>query len=198
MPSKHRLKIYVEDSYYHVFNRGVNKAKIFIDEQDYWYFIKLISRYLEPYNNEEAKGEYPNFAGEVSIVAYCLMPNHFHILLHQVSEQGMTKFMRALSTSYTMYMNKKYHRVGTLFQGSFKAIHISNDSYLTHLSRYIHRNPNLWELYPHSSYRQYLKTDYPYWLQNDIVLSQFKDIAEYKQFTKDYDKYPELEIEEIY
>lgn len=198
MPAKHRLKIYVEDSYYHVFNRGVNKALIFKDIQDYQYFMKLIERYLASYNDEDAKGQYPNFADDVSIVAYCVMPNHFHILLHQVSAQGMTQFMRALSTAYTMYCNKKYNRVGTMFQGAFKAIYIRDDTYLTHLSRYIHRNPKQWETCPYSSYQYYVNSNEPEWLTHEIVTSQFANTQEYADFVKSYEKQTDIDLEKIY
>ena len=93
----------------------------------------------------DRKGELLNKAVQreilVDIHSFCLMPNHFHLILQQRAEGGITKFMRKLGTGYTMYFNEKYQRIGVLFQGKFKAIPITSDEYLLHLSRYIHLNP---------------------------------------------------------
>ena len=156
---------------------GVEKRIIFIDDQDYRVFLSYLRAYLsKPIDTPlhpitEVTGLNPvrerqllSFYGQIVLIAYCLMPNHYHLLLWQSEENSMTKFMQALGTSYSMYFNHRYRRVGSLFQGSYKAVYIDRDEYLLHLSRYMHRNPN--ELtglnpvklseYPYSSYPYYL------------------------------------------
>jgi len=110
------------------------------------------------------------------------MPNHFHFLLHQNSASGMTDFLRAISTSYSMHFNKRHKRVGSLFQGVYKAVYVPNDEYLVHLSRYIHRNPlkltglnpvNL-DKYPYSSYSTYFSPSQRPWIDTKIISEYFK------------------------
>ena len=213
MPSRNRRKIYVENGYYHTYNRGVEKRDIFLDDQDYRVFLSFMKAYLSPPESKfihpvtQVTGSDPvrlrplgSFFGKVSLLAYCLMPNHFHLLLQQAPTNGMTEFIRALCTSYTMYFNKKYIRVGTLFQGIYKAALIDSDAYLLHLSRYIHLNPI--ELtgsdpvneYPYSSYLYYLGKKHAGWLHPEHVLSyfqtaqqiSFRDTSSYQSFVEDY------------
>jgi len=136
-------------SYYHVFNRGANKANIFFSDKDRIKFLWT----LESFNDSNA-----NFASVrlketslgaklldkdrlVDILCFVLMPNHFHLLLKQHKDGGISKFMHKIGTSYTNYINLKHEHSGTLFQGSYKAVEVENDEQLTHLSRYIHLNP---------------------------------------------------------
>ncbi len=158
MPAKNRIKQYGEDYYYHVYNRGVEKRIIFLDEQDYGVFLKYLKEYLLPKDEKALIDQLSNpslpsarrdeilrllrlnnFNGEITLVAYCLMPNHFHFLLKQKDYGSMDKFMNSLGTRYTMYFNKKYKRVGSLYQGVYKAVIVSSDEQLLHLSRYIHK-----------------------------------------------------------
>jgi len=141
---------FVEGEYYHIYNRGNSKQKIFHDEEDYLRFIALMyisntSQKFDFYNlnrnkdfsiyNLETKDQY------VSIGAYCLMPNHFHILITEKIEGGISNFMQKLSTAYAMYYNKKYERSGSLFEGKFKSKHIDKDNYFKYLFSYVHLNP---------------------------------------------------------
>jgi|SRR3989338_7458782 len=132
--------------YYHVYNRGNSKQTIFHDKPDYDRFLKLL--FLS--NSEESFKIYLignnvyNFdrgKNLVSIGAYCLMANHFHLLVTPNTEGGISKFMQKLSTGYSMYYNKKYDRTGTLFEGKFKSEHADDDNYLKYLFSYIHLNP---------------------------------------------------------
>ena len=145
MPSRYIIKEYVADGIYHVYNRGVDKRDIFMDEQDYNFFIFLIKSYILPLDkqktNIETRMQKAAFHGHIEILAYALMPNHYHLLVKQKDETDLRDFMIALMTSYVSYFNKKYERMGPLFQGRYKAILVSNDDYLLHLSRYIHLNP---------------------------------------------------------
>ena len=131
--------------YYHCFNRGVDKRDIFLDAEDFHYFQTA----LELFNQLPSRGDMVHYKCRhrdrhedplVSIVAYSLLPNHFHILLRQEVDGGITKFMRKLGTGYTMYFNKKYNRSGSLFQGQFKSVHISDDIQLRHLFAYVSNN----------------------------------------------------------
>lgn len=141
----------------------------------------------------------------VSIIAYCLMPNHFHFLLKQLKEDGITIFMNRLANSYSRYFNLKYKRGGTLFQGRFKAILVKNDEQLLHLTRYIHLNPyasgvvkNTKELenYPWSSFREYLKKKKTNQITKDVILDFFQTKESFKQFTLDQADYAK-ELERI-
>jgi hypothetical protein len=125
------------------------------------------------------------------------MPNHFHLLLKQNTADGMSKLLRRVSTTYALYFNKRNNRVGHLFQGIYKAVMVSNESYLLHLSRYIHLNPNELGLtrmnlvsYPYSSYPYYLGQKSAEWLNTNFILSFFKKaedplikgLASYEEF----------------
>lgn len=138
-----RDKKFVQDEYYHLYNRGVEKRFIFQDEQDYKHFLYLM--YLCNTKRSIALRDIgKNFdRGEpiVSIGAYCLMPNHFHILIKEEISGGISLYMRKLLTGYSMYFNKKNKRTGRLFENSFKSSHIETDRYLRYLYAYIHLNP---------------------------------------------------------
>lgn len=141
-----RIYPFVNDEYYHVYNRGNSKQIIFIDEQDY----KVFQQFLYLMNMEQritsrevgdASYSYVRDKELVHIGAYCIMPNHFHILLTQKEDNGVSKFLQKLSTAYVMYFNQKYKRTGGLFEGRFKSKHVSDDIYLKYLYSYIHLNP---------------------------------------------------------
>jgi putative transposase len=134
---------FANDEYYHLYNRGNSKMEIYHDEQDYLYFKNLLlimnmeQRFKTRFvSDERIKGD-----SLVSIGAYCLMPNHFHILVRQEKENGISLFMQKVSTAYVMYYNKKYKRTGSLFEGKFKSKYAGIDTYLKYLFSYIHLNP---------------------------------------------------------
>lgn len=145
------------DEFYHAFNRGVEKRDIFLDQKDYFRFLTLLflcnSKAAVNVRDQFPKGlpfgkfgEVVRFAdkqkeGLVAIGAYCLMPNHFHILVKEIAENGISVFFAKLLTSYSMYFNKKYGRTGRLFENTFKAQHADSDEYLKYLFSYIHLNP---------------------------------------------------------
>ena len=142
-----RKIVFSIDEYYHVYSRGVEKRQIFLDDDDYERFVRLL--YL---CNGNKPIVFKLFQGRsldecdrgeplTAIGAYCLMPNHFHLLLRETNEGGITEFMRKLMTAYSMYFNKKNERTGTLFEGIFKAEHATEDAYLKYLLAYIHLNP---------------------------------------------------------
>ncbi|MCX6757015.1 MAG: transposase [Candidatus Nomurabacteria bacterium] len=141
MPSRTIPLITAE--YYHIYNRGNSKQIIFHDDQDHKYFMHLL---LIVNNSKRVKSGITKQSADseevvISIGAYCLMPNHFHILIKQEKEGGITLFMQKLLTGYVGYYNKKYKRTGSLFEGRFKSKHANLDTYLKYLFSYVHLNP---------------------------------------------------------
>lgn len=137
---KNAVKQYVEKGIYHVYNRGVNKNSIFFNKNDFRIFVRLLDRYLiEPRN----KGfvSHKIYFDRIKLYAFCLLENHFHLLLEQKDNAAMGDFMKSLITSFTMRINKKNNRTGHLFQGVYKARLIEDDIDLIGMSRYIHLNP---------------------------------------------------------
>ena len=210
MPSKNAIKNFEPDTMYHVYNRGVDKRIIFKDEQDYAVFLDFL-KYALLTDSQTDEAFDPsvisaatrfNFrrlglSNEVDLVAFCLMPNHFHLLVYQHSIDGITKLMRSIATGYSMYFNKRYERKGTLFQGRYKASTINSDSYWDHISRYIHLNPIElgvdWRTYPRSSYRIYAGEAKAEWVKPGLVLDSFDSINNYERFVSEYvDRHEEL------
>jgi len=148
---------FVEDQVYHIYNRGVEKRKIFTDKSDHLRFIHDLFEFNDKdvvlnvqrrFNSKTMEVQPRSLQSErkprkilVEILIFTLMPNHFHLLLKQKRENGIVKFMHKLGTGYTMYFNQKYERVGGLFQGRFKATLLSEEAHFIHLPFYIHSNP---------------------------------------------------------
>ena len=147
MPSRHEVKEALPQAIYHVYNRGVERRRIFQDARDYRRFLAQIKKSLD---REPA----------VELLAYCLMPNHFHMLVRQSQSASMGRFMQRLSIGYVMYFNKRHARIGPLFQGKYKAVRIVGNLHLMDVSRYIHLNPERsglnWRQHAYSSRRFYL------------------------------------------
>ena len=189
MPSRNVSKVQISDSYYHVYVRGGNKQKIFLDVTDYKYFLNLFERYLSKEQTTSKDGTpYPNFYKKVELLAYCLMTNHFHLLVYQHAIPSLEKLMRSMMTSYSRYFNLKYKRTGPLFESRYKAVRIDDDSYLQHITRYIHLNPRYWEKYKFSSLKYYKNSSSPEWLNPKKVLEMFSDREEYMEFVADYEE----------
>lgn len=190
MPGRNVIKLLVSDSYYHVYNRGVNRRVIFKDDEDYRYFISLFARHLGLREAKDAKGRpYPHYRPDIELLAFCLMPNHFHLLLYQRDDDSvLTNLMRSICTSYTIYFNKKYHRRGPLFENVYRAVLVRSDEYLQHISRYIHLNHARYKTWPNSSYLSYAgKEGVPDWLAIQPVLDLFDSRQQYLSFVDDYE-----------
>jgi len=208
MPAKNTIKQYIEEGCYHIYNRGVEGREIFLDEQDYRVFLEYLKRYLVDYEKEgkerpstTAHRKKMSLAGEVVLLAYCLMPNHVHLLVGQRSKDGITKLMQRVGTKYGMYFNRKYDRKGTLWEGVYKAVLVENGEQMMHVSRYIHLNPvkmtkkryGLVETvtgsrpdeYPYSSYRKYIGKESAEWVHPESVLSLVGKMG-YERFVLDY------------
>lgn len=193
MPSRNVIKTDTPDTYFHIYARGVNKQQIFLDADDFTYFIYLVARYLSTESSHNKFGyAYPNYSQRLELLAYCQMPNHFHLLVYQKSIGVMTDFMRSLMTSYSRYFNLKYKRTGPLFESRYKASPITTQPYLEHISRYIHLNPRSWKKYKHSSLRFYLNEPSPIWLRPGRILGVFTDKAAYETFVSDYEDHKEM------
>ncbi|MEK7129384.1 MAG: transposase [Patescibacteria group bacterium] len=213
MPARNVIKPYVAQGYYHVYNRGVNKADIFLDEQDYGVFLSYLKTYLLPKDvvglqkkatdltvswkeraNAQRQLRLNNFHDRIDLVVYCLMPNHFHLLLRQQGEREMESFVQSLMTRYTAYGNRRYKRFGPLFQGTYKAVIMESDEQLLYVSRYIHRNPlsfkrlNLLGSQP-TSYADYLGFAKQEWVKPLAVLAHFgtQGFTSYQSFVESND-----------
>jgi len=166
----------VAGNYYHIYNRGNQRDRIFFERENYLYFLRKIRQY---------------FRDAVVVICYCLMPNHFHFLLLVLCDD-FSRRMQNLSNSYAKSINKRYNRVGHLFQGNFKAKLISNDAVLLHLTRYIHLNPVFGKLvrraedWEFSSYREYIGLRKGTLPEPDVILDQFKEFREYQEFIVSY------------
>jgi len=221
MPAKNALKQYLKNGYYHIYNRGVEKRKIFLDQQDYAVFLSYFKEYLLP-KDEKVLSErltdpqisskerdkvlktlrMNNFAEQIILLAYCLMPNHFHFFVKQKEARSIDNFMRSLGTRYTAYFNRKYKRVGSLYQGVYKAVLITSEPQFLYLSRYIHRQAlasqvasqgeslrELREKQP-CSYPEYLGGRKTVWIHPEEILSYFNQInpkLSYKNFVSQQD-----------
>lgn len=210
MARKDSIKTYVKNGYYHVYNRGASKQKIFKGRKDHNVFLSYLKAYLSApqkpskfaktftVKNGIFKGipRLPkNYHSQIDLVAYCLMPNHFHLLLKQNNLYSMKEFLHSLSIRYSMYFNKRHDRLGPLFQGRYKAKLITKDNYLLHLSRYIHLNPrghanNLISAY--SSFADYVGLRNTSWVKPDVIMKFFKHstipelkkVSSYKDFVE--------------
>ncbi len=170
---------FVIGEFYHVYNRGNSKQVIFHDEQDHLYFINLLMIVNSEQKVKTGVTKSVDLEERViSIGSYCLMPNHFHILVKQEKDKGITIFMQKLLTGYVGYYNKKYKRTGSLFEGKFKSKHAGLDTYLKYLFSYIHLNPlkimdTNWKKsklhgkqldfllkYPYSSFNEYFASNF--------------------------------------
>jgi putative transposase len=220
MAAKNSIKQYVDNSFYHLYNRGVEKQVIFRDEQDYRVFLSYLKVYLEPKDTHalemligddntpwKVKSDalkllrLNNFHDTLSLLSYCLMPNHFHFLIHQTTADTIDRFMNSLGSRYTKYLNNKYRRIGPLFQGVYKAVLIESEEQLLYVSRYIHRNPQSlqdlqddvlenFETYPYSSYDDYIGKRHTKWVKPEMILGSFSksDLFSYASFVKQEQK----------
>lgn len=208
MPSKYVVRNFTENSYHHVYNRGVEKRNIFLDEQDYRIFLYYLFIYLLPL--KEVLSKYPdlpirlyktNLHGKVELLSYCLMPNHFHFLLKQTTVDGISRLLKQLTNAYTLYFNQKYKRVGGLMQGNFKSVEVVTDELLLHVSRYIHLNPVSSEIvaspeaYKWSSYQEYSQ-NVKFICNTNLILHFFPTAETYLNFINDQTDYAR-ELEKI-
>jgi len=217
-----RKEIFVEDKIYHIYNRGVEKRNIFMNDKDYFRFVHDLFElndenavinscyYFDPKTASIENRYLKKSTGDrkprkllVEILIFTLMPNHFHLLLKQKAENGISRFMHKLGTGYTNYFNKKHERVGGLFQGKFKAILVNGHAHFLHLPYYIHTNPlnllnyrsrasiveqmKFLEKYRWNSFPDYIgKKNFPSVTQREFLLDFYGGSEKYKKETKDW------------
>ncbi len=171
-----RYKKHNKDFIYHAFNRGVNKNKIFIDQQDYFVYLRKIKKYKEIY--------------KIEFINYSLLPNHFHYTIRQLSEIPISKFMHALHTSYGNYFNQRHKRVGHLFQGRYNQRIVADLPYFIWLSAYINGNASIHKIvadpkdWIYSSYLDYVGLREGGFCNPESVLKNFKNKDEYSEYVK--------------
>ena len=205
-----------EGEYYHVFNRGVNKQVIFHDFGDYTRFLflilhlqfsgriehlsRVVKEFARSFGQYGQSGQHSVLATSnveaqernVELVAFSLMPNHFHLLLKQTAEGGISSYMHRVLNAYGKYHNTKHDKSGHVFQGPYKAVHVGDDVHLMHLSAYIHRNPrelNEWltkeDRYPWSSYQDYVRNSrWGNLLIDKVIMERFESKDEYEKFVE--------------
>ncbi len=207
MSSRYTVRSFSKNCVYHAYNRGVEKRDIFLDESDCRIFLFYLKLYLSPIEALKTQ-KIPglrldkilknNLSEETDLLSYALMPNHFHLLIKQKTTNGTTKLMKRMSVAYAMYFNKKYNRVGPLFQGIYKSVLITTDEQMLHVSRYIHLNAfeiksNI-DFKKFSSYAWYLNANPPSWIHPDIITEYFRsvkkisnnDMLSYQSFVEDH------------
>lgn len=161
---------------YHIYNRGNDKQPIFMEPENYRFFLKQTLKYL-PVNR-------------VDLLAYCLMPNHYHLLIRLNGSFDFSQLMKNFTISFVKAMNTRYQKVGHLFQGEFKAKHVDSTEYLLHLSRYIHMNPvfaklvNAPDKWEFSSYREYIRAGSKHIVQTGFILSHFDNPRDYSTYVE--------------
>ncbi len=193
---------------YHIFNRGIDRRPTFTAKREYDRAIETIKfyRFFETpvslsrlfslprqLREETLDGLVKYGEKQVETICFCLMPNHFHFLLKQVKDKGVSRFLSNFQNSYTRYFNKRHDRTGPLFLDQFKAVHIETDEQALHVHRYIHINPytsyvvkTIQELtvYPWSSFPEYLTHERGF-IEKDLVMAFFKNLEAYREFIFD-------------
>lgn len=202
---------FANNEYYHIFNRGVDKRAIFQSQYDLDRFLQSMDEFntIEPIGsiyensfNKKTKNKLGNSVSKfvkqeklVNFICYCLNSNHYHFILEQLVDDGIAKFMHKIGLGYTKHFNEKYDRSGSLFQGAFKAIHIDSNEYLLHSSVYVNLNDKVHKFKDNrlgnsvskSSWGEYIKEkdNKDAFCEKDIILGQFKSVADYKKFAEE-------------
>lgn len=200
MPGRYFVRNFKPNTYHHIFNRGCFKQKIFRQQKDYEVFVDILKYYLRypkltplsklsPPKLKKAK----KISAPYKLLAYCLMPNHFHLLLLQKEQSPtLSDFLRKISITYAMYFQYKYHHSGALFQGRFKCAQVYPDDGLLYVSKYIHLNPQGMEgcepsIYAWASLKDYLNHNDKDWLHPEIIFETYfsksqNPRSEYKKY----------------
>lgn len=217
MPARKLQKFDKNKAFFHIYNKGVEKRNLFKDQEDYDIFQGFLNDYLTaPPDPEKTKKSFSvngrtfrgvphqpkNYFNKIELVAYSLLPKHFHLLINQKTHGSLEKLIRSLCTRYAIYYNKKYKRSGSLFAGPYKLFQIKDVTQLLHLTRYLHREPfkrnggyEDSNSYGFSSYKEYLGERVTSWIKAKVVLSyfdksenkQFKGIKGYKNFVEKHE-----------
>lgn len=196
--------------FFHVYNRGMQKQPIFKNDADRWRFLFSLLHFQSDLSFDNISELVPFFLQHrmlkrrsttqeiidkrvVSLQAFSLMPNHFHLLIKETGENGISRYLQRIQNSYTKYFNTKHEKSGHLFQGPFKAVHVADNEQLLYLSAYIHRNCcelKLWQNrpsnYPWSSYQDYIgKNRWEKLLDTEIIKEQFDSPRDYDNWVRE-------------
>ena len=172
-----RGDVFAPGRYYHIFNRGAGRGRLFFNPGNYEYLLRLVKRYIARY--------------DVTVIAYCLMPNHYHFLLRQDGETPLSKFINVLFNAYVQAVNRQQEHSGTLFEGRFRHVCVDQEGYLIHLCRYIHLNPvkaglvSLPEEWPYSNYLEWIGQRAGTLRDAAFIREWFSSPQEYRQFVLD-------------
>jgi REP element-mobilizing transposase RayT len=173
MSIRNVVKTNTPDGYFHIHVRGLNGQHIFLDEADYQFFYWLFEGYLSKDDS-------------VEVLAYCLIPSYFHLLLHETSKDSMLILIHSVMAKYSRYFNQKYRRNGSLFESDYKIIQTLDGKDLLNISRDIHLSSNDWIDYPNSSLRAYFYDDAPRWLNKTHIAKIYGSAVKYLEFLEDY------------
>jgi len=174
----YRRDAFIQGGFYHVYNRTLPGAPLVFVTQNYAYFLRLVQRYRQTYG--------------VGVIAYCLMPNHFHFLLHQETDKPLSRFVAALLNAYVQAVNRQQARHGPLFEGRFRHVCIEDETYLTHLCRYIHLNPvkaglaKVPEGWPYSNYCDWVGLRAGSLKDDAFICEHFGAPGAYRSFVEEY------------
>jgi len=169
---------FTQGHFYHIFNRGSGRQPIFFEEENYHYLLRLFMKYTQTTG--------------ITVIAYCLMPNHYHFLIRQDGEISAGLLFQRVFNAYTKAINKKYDRTGTLFQGRYRCILLVQTSHLFQLCRYIHANPVKASLvaspeqWPFSNYQEWIGSRLGILYDNDFARTNFGATSEYAEFVREY------------
>ena len=175
----YRGDLFASGQYYHIYNRGTGRGKIFFNPGNYEYLLRLVVKYYHKYG--------------VAILVYCLMPNHYHFLLRQETDQPLSRFINVLFNAYVQALNLQQDRKGTLFEGRFRHRRVDDWKYLSYLCRYIHRNPVRAQLvshpedWPYSNYREWVGLRDSVLKDDIFIQDHFPDAQDYRIFMNDFD-----------
>jgi REP element-mobilizing transposase RayT len=169
---------FAQGHYYHVYNRGIDRQPIFRETANYTFLLRRLQEHAD--------------ALQIAVIAYCLMLNHYHLLLRQDGEAPVGLLMQRIFNSYTKAYNKRYGRQGTLFEGRYRAIHVDRESYLRHVCHYIHANPvkhgfvEQVEQWPYSNYHEWVGARKGSLVDRPFVKGLFATGTAYAAFVQDY------------
>lgn len=164
--------------YFHFYNRGIGGGRIFFDPGNFYHCLRLVKKYSKRY--------------QIAVIAYCLMPNHYHFLLRQDGNHSPSKLIQTVFNAYVQAVNKQHRRKGTLFEGRSKHIHIDREEYLIHLCRYIHLNPVKSELaetpekWIYSNYLDWIETRDGTLMDENFIRDHFSTSSDYQSFVNGY------------
>lgn len=187
MPKKPRRPVYLQRHTYHIYNRGTSKASIFREDENYYFVLKRMKKYRREL--------------DLSLISYCLLPNHYHFLVRQDGEYPAGLLPQRVFNSYSKAYNKRYGHSGTLFEGPYKVVEVTAESHLRHLCRYIHANPvkhglvHSLEEWPYSNYLEWIGQRQGTLVDREFVKDMFGGEAEYEEFVLDYLMDRELPLE---